>query len=694
MRDVDKQLQKVDALMRDGHTNEAHALCEQIVASAPDHAGARHRLGVILEHQGQLYEAITALREAVALDGRSGKIRISLGKALLAAREHDEAIDQFKIGCRLDPRKPEPFFQLAVACEAIEDLQGAVENYQAAINQGRNWPAPRLNLARTLSKLRRPDEAIRSLKPLLDRDPNQPDALAELARAHLTAGRTDEAMSLAKKAATTNPRNPRAHLIVGNALLARGMIGEAIATLQAVAAAAPNWQEAQTAVATALKSTGRMDEAEPYYEKAAQLSPIAPSVLCDLGFMKLNVRKFDESHEAFDLALVRRPDDANAIAGKAVVLDFLSELDEAYDLLTPVVDAHPSNSNVLVALGTVGRKLKRFSETAPILERAIASGSLPRSAERRVCLTLANLYDAAGEYDKAWHSASHGNKRQPCPPRARRAFRDRFRQLIDLFTSDFLDQAPRATETSQTTIIVCGMPRSGTSLVEQILASHPHVHGCGELPDLPRIAQRSAQMIGSGTPYPLCLAQASGEHLTQLGRTYLDVLEGHSATAARITDKLPHNFLHLGFLSLIQPNCRIIHCTRHPLDTCISCFFHDFLGTHAYTSDLSALGEYYRLYRGLMRHWRDVLDIRMLDVSYETLVDEQEKTSREMIAFCGLEWDDACLRFHKSKRIVNSLSYDQVRQPIYRKSIRRFDNYQPHLGPLVSALGDELGAQP
>jgi hypothetical protein len=236
-------------------------------------------------------------------------------------------------------------------------------------------------------------------------------------------------------------------------------------------------------------------------------------------------------------------------------------------------------------------------------------------------------------------------------------------------------------------VFIVGMPRSGTTLVEQILASHPAVFGAGELDDIRQISAALPSLLGSANPYPECLAQAGQSSLTKIADRYLVHLRGLSSDARRITDKMPTNFLHLGLIELLFPQARVIHVIRHPLDTCVSCYFEEFTTTNSYAYDLEQMGIYYKQYERIMRHWKDVLKIRMLDVRYEELVDNQENICRQMIEFCDLEWDDRVLRFYETKRDVATPSFDQVRQPLYRKSIGRWKNYERHLGPLMRVLG-------
>ncbi len=262
----------------------------------------------------------------------------------------------------------------------------------------------------------------------------------------------------------------------------------------------------------------------------------------------------------------------------------------------------------------------------------------------------------------------------------------RIDRLIAAFTPERLQSLPRAQHDSKTPVFILGMPRSGTSLVEQILASHPQVHGAGELNNIMRLESGMPDLVGGGKRFPDGLNKLTQEHVDELASHYLEHLAELSPDALRVTDKMPNNFLHLGTIQLLFPDARIIHCMRDPLDTCLSCYFQNFFAQHPYTNDLGHLGAYYNGYERLMAHWKQTLDLPIFDIRYEDLVENQETKSREMIEFIGLEWDEACLKFHENKRIGRTASYDQVRQPIYKGSVARWRNYESHLEPLRKAL--------
>jgi hypothetical protein len=261
--------------------------------------------------------------------------------------------------------------------------------------------------------------------------------------------------------------------------------------------------------------------------------------------------------------------------------------------------------------------------------------------------------------------------------------------LIDTCTRTLLERGGELGVSSELPVFIVGMPRSGTSLVEQILASHPSVMGAGELRDIGRCAERLKTRLNSTEDYPACLVELDQETASELAEQYLERLKSICTDEIRVTDKMPGNFLRLGLVAMLLPGARVIHCRRHPLDVCLSCYFQDFIRRSglSYAFDLQNLGEYHTQYAKLMEHWRHVLPLRLLEVDYEQLVDEPEKMSRHLVEFCGLPWDPACLEYHKTQRNVWTASSWQVRQPIYTQSVGRWKHYETYLQPLKNALG-------
>jgi hypothetical protein len=300
-----------------------------------------------------------------------------------------------------------------------------------------------------------------------------------------------------------------------------------------------------------------------------------------------------------------------------------------------------------------------------------------------------------GRFDQAFEQARTGNERVRSVSRVHEpaAHAQWVTRKIAYFSRKRIKSLPRATLETRRPVFIVGMPRSGTTLIEQILASHPAVHGAGELQTLRLIAKGSAGSDWSeGEPYPECLDGLSLARANRLAAHYLREVESLAADANRadatyITDKQPLNFLILDLVEILFPGCHVIHCIRNPLDTCLSNFITNFEGGNEFKFDLAHLGQYHRDYRRLMDHWKKVLNVPMLDVRYEDLVLDTEGQVRRLLEFLGLPWDERCMKYYENARQVRTASEDQVRRPIYTSAIGRWKHYERHLGELIAALG-------
>jgi tetratricopeptide (TPR) repeat protein len=422
-----------------------------------------------------------------------------------------------------------------------------------------------------------------------------------------------------------------------------------------------------------------------YFRRAVELMPQNVEACAKLGMALLNEGSIDEARAWSDKALALAPDNPDAAAFSALLAEMRGDVAAAIELLRP----HVNSDSVPAActFAVIAMKTGREPEAVSWLERLLGKPSL--AAERvNLHFGLGRLYDAIAGHDRAFGHFRQGNDLKP------RAFdpaefSEETRALIELFTCDFVARMPRATNGSELPVFIVGMPRSGTSLVEQILGMHPALHAAGELPDIGDISSDLPRVVGAPAVFPGCLATLSPESLDRLARTYLDKIESlRGSGQVRVTDKAPLNGMKLGLIAMLFPRARVIHCLRDPLDTCLSCYFQNFAAglPYSFTTDLGYLGAFYREYDRLMSHWKRVLPLPVLEVRYENLVADQEGVTRRMLEFCGLEWDAGCLRYYNSRRLVHTASYDQVRRPIYASSVGRWKYYERHIEPLKRTL--------
>jgi tetratricopeptide (TPR) repeat protein len=415
----------------------------------------------------------------------------------------------------------------------------------------------------------------------------------------------------------------------------------------------------------------------------------SPFNYINLGAILFSMDKFDEAAQNYRAALRITPGNMVAVIGEANVYEKIGEHQRAYECLQPWLDGETTAVRVLPlasSLSLHNGETARFVSMMEALLEKNTTQPLPVEDLIPMHFSLGKVYDKLGEYDKAFAHYAQGNAIHPSDFNVKH--NENHTQLIQkTYSANFLSSAPRATHGSQRPVFIVGMPRSGTSLVEQILASHSAIAGGGEQKGIKQIVDGIPTILGNQAGYPQCVDQLTEAHLNTFADRYLQQLTQLSADAVRVTDKMPHNFQHLGLIALLFPQARIIHCVRNPLDTCLSCFFQNFGDRHDYSFNLEHLAIHYRQYQQMMAHWKKVLNIPIMEVVYEEHVAEPERFARSLIEFCGLEWEAECLRFHESKRVVHTSSYEQVRRPIYTDSVQRWKHYEGHLEQLKRGLG-------
>ncbi len=433
---------------------------------------------------------------------------------------------------------------------------------------------------------------------------------------------------------------------------------------------------------------GKNSQACDSLERTVSLKPGFTQAWVMLGRLHTSQGRIEDACSAYDHALALQPGMPEAISGFAEAYERAGDLEKAMATLQPLLTQNLIPASAAVVFGKIAIVLSRGQEAIDLINNILRLSYATTEEIQELNYCLGNLHDSRHEYDRAFaaYRAANHLLQQPWNRAAYTAFIER---LAGVFNTDTLATMTRAGVTSDRPVFIVGMPRSGTTLVEQILASHPMVCGGGELKGIGDLVTAIPGHC-DGQPYPDACNHINGNTLDTMANDYLAQLDRLSASAPRVTDKMPQNFLHLGIIDQLFPNARVIHCRRSPLDTCLSIYTHNFNATHAYSSDLTSLGHYYRGYENLMRHWTATLRLPLLEVSYETLVSDTEATIRAMVEFCGLPWDDHCLRFHETSRQVETLSYDQVRKPMYRTSVDCWKNYEDHLGPLMEALDFDM----
>ncbi len=481
-------------------------------------------------------------------------------------------------------------------------------------------------------------------------------------------------------------------------LVSSGQYPAALALAERLHKAAPRDANVLVLLAHAQRGMGRIKEALLALEKAEALAPGHPSIANPRGMLLMRAGRFAEAKALYERAIAKHPGDVGLRAAAAQVFSLAGEHDRAWETLASSADAAGASLPPIatLTLAKVARlasadettRATRMRQSVDRLRHMLDQGGASLAPVHRTAalFELGTLHEALGEFDEAFEAYASGNA-------SRRVVFDpaenarRFDAIKRVFSCEALATLPRASVKADRAVLIVGMPRSATSLVEQMLASHPRAAGGDELPDLSRIVHTLEPSPSHLMPMVTRPESITLAALETHARAYLDTLRRVSPTAQRVTDKTPANFLHLGLAQVMLPRVRVVHCRRDPIDTCLSCYFQNFAGNNPYAYDLRHLGMFYRAYESLMEHWRGALDAPMHEVVYERLVAEPEAQARALAEFLDLGWDERVLRFHENPRVLQSASNDQVRRPLFKTSIARWKRYERHLGPLLEALG-------
>jgi tetratricopeptide (TPR) repeat protein len=500
-------------------------------------------------------------------------------------------------------------------------------------------------------KAGRAEAAERGYNDVLQRVPNQPDALNLLAVLAVEAGNHVAAADLFERAVAIRPKDPVILNNAGNALFLTRRYEEAIRNLEQALALNPGFPDAWLNYGRALNAAGKPSDALRAFGQLQRLKPDSLGAMMGIARAHTELGQFDKAEEA-----------ARALIAKS-----------------------PDSSSGYVVLANL-RKFKADDPEIAVIEDLLASDRMTPTERRGVNYAAGKMYDDIGRYDDAFAQYDAANSSRGLVYDHAGLVRD-YDLAIKTFTPKYFRDRSGWGSPSTRPIFIVGMPRSGTTLVETILGAHSSVYAAGELEGIKLLDRQNGDLVARpSSPY------ANAPNLTWFGvdvlaQRYLDFIARKNATAAHVTDKMPHNFQNIGLIATLFPNAKIVHCRRHPLDTLLSVWMQNFNDGHAYSAKLTDGARHYREYQRLMAHWESVLPGRIHTVDYEDVVSDQEAATRALLAFIGLPWEDACLQFHKVERTVLTASTWQVRQPLYSRSKGRWTHYERHLGEARAILG-------
>lgn len=533
-------------------------------------------------------------------------------------------------------------------------------------------------LGRVLREAGKGDAAIAVLRPLYTERPHDPTVARELGAALTQAGQVAAAKPLLSRALAALPDCPETRRWLGRAHMHQLELGPAIAQFQAASRAEPANPENRRLLAAAHLAAGRAEQAETIVRELIELAGEAPETMTLLGQSLEHQSRTPEALAAYRraIALADRPAEF-AVAGVVRCLHAEGRLEEARAVAEEAHDRAPS-SQTAIAFAQILVAQRQAELAASTLEKAIARAGPAAGSELH--FLLGHARQTLGRYDDAFAAFKSANAISTARFSAERLEAE-YAALRSVHEA--LPPADDPTLGSGCAFVV-GMPRSGTTLVEQIIDSHPHAHGGGEMQLFRRLlVELVERRAGSGLA---SLADAPPDELRDAARAFVEHCRAVAPAAAIVVDKTPHNFELLGFIDRLLPGARVIHCRRNAVDTCLSCYTMQLSPWHAYATDLEALGAAYGAYVRLADHWQSRLAIPILTVEYESVVDSLDSEVRRILQFLGLPEHEACFRFWENARTVSTPSADQVRRPIYRGSVERWKRYESHLAPLIDAL--------
>ncbi|PRC94363.1 tetratricopeptide repeat-containing sulfotransferase family protein [Solimicrobium silvestre] len=503
---------------------------------------------------------------------------------------------------------------------------------------------------------RRYAEAETTAIALIARFPKHGFAWKALGTVHRRQGRKDEAVAALKNAAELMPEDAEAHNNLGNALREQGRSIDAETLYRHALELRPTYVEAHYNLGCVLKDQKRVEEAETQYRRALELNPDYVPAHNNLGNVLKEQGRLEEACASLETAITIKPN---------------------------FIESHYSLSS-----------LKTYHENDPhqdMLEALLGEvKAMPVEARIRYWFALGKMREDVGLYDASFAAYQEANRLQHALlPFDETADEAAHKRMMDVFSKEFLAQRARPIDIGKAPIFIVGMPRSGTSLLEQILSSYPGVFGAGELSDMSEVIT-AALPDAAFERFPDVVPDFSADDFKRLGEHYSERVARLAPTATHITDKMPANYYYVGMIYLMFPNAKIIHAMREPMDSCFSCYSRLFnMKNLAFSYDQGTLGRSYVRYIKLMRHWHEVLPPgTILDLRYEDMVADTEGQARRLLDYIGLPWNDQCLAFHENKRRVKTASAAQVRKPIYKTSLARWKRYEGHLGELFGLVKD------
>jgi tetratricopeptide (TPR) repeat protein len=674
-----------------GALGEAAALFEKVLAADPAHPVALHLLGVVSTQQGEPRRAIELIGRALVLRPNGAAMHVNMGEAYRQLGELLRAAGCCRTALRLRPDFPEALNTLGLVRREQGRLDQALDLFRRAVELAPDSVPPRTNLSLVLMDLGRAEESLAFCEEAVGRQPDVALLHHNVGNVLRVLDRMLEARASYLEALRLDPELALTHLHLGLTLRREGRFHEALAWYrQTIDLDGRNpffWEQ----LAELHGDREEPGEAAACWRRALELAPVErPGPHVGLGWALQDEGRLDEAVAQYQAATQLQPDFAPALLHLGGAHEERGELAEAEAAFRAALRAQPEYPLPHARLATLLRGELPEADRAA-LEARLADPALAPGPRARLLFARAHVLDALGEYPGAAESLRQANALARELARGQREYspadHERYAEALRRqFDAAFFARVAGAGLETRRPVFVFGLPRSGTTLIEQVLASHPQVHGAGELRLGRQTFDAIPEAVGAAELPPEAAARLDAAAIRRLAERHLEQLGTRDGgRAERVADKMPDNYLYLGLLAAMFPRALFIHCRRDLRDIAVSCWMTDFRSIR-WANDPAHIAAHFREYRRLMDHWRTVLPVPVVHVDYEETVADLEGVARRLLDACGLPWDPACLEFHRTRRSVRTASVTQVRQPIYTKSVARWKHYEHLLAELFQSL--------
>lgn len=671
------------ALWNDGHRLAAEILCGRVVEACPGLPPAEHLQGMIACAHGDLVRAYKHVGRACLWAEAPAHYFSNLAEICRQLDMIEEGERAARHSLHLCPTLADGWNSLGLIFQRSKRWMESVQCLKSALEHNPNSAATIANQGNTFRLMGSLSKAQRCYEQSIALVPHDPRTFVNLANLRLTIQQLDEAANLVQRALRLNPAFKDGYVCAGSIEINRGNGLAVLKVASHLLEMQPDHFAGLCLMALGLRMMELLPNALGAAERAVATAPNAPLGYKTLGKVLTALDRTADAEVCFQRA--GRLPEADPLETQLINATLMLETgrgDEALGILDGMLQSNQS----LASIWFMRADVKRFTAGDPDIDRM--ESLLDTMQERPHVMGRLQLHFALGKAyldidddDRAFHHFHTGNRlKRGLINFDAAALEERMQSLAEIFTPSLMERFRGTGDPSSLPIFVVGMPRSGTTMMEQVLSSHPQIHGAGELLAMGAVIEPAGL-------FPDWLLQATPADIARMGASYLTRLRAVSDGKPFAVDKLPGNFVYGGLIHLFLPNARIIHCRRDPVDSCLSCYTKLFASQLNFTYDLRELGVFYKSYSQLMKHWEAILPSdRFLQVDYEAMIGDLEKETRRIFDFLGIAWDERCLSFHENKRPVRTASSQQVRRPLYTSSAGRWKKYARHLGPLLEAL--------